>query len=104
MVFADCLEMKAIAGTVGVARGAVMAVKAGADVVLVSHTPALQIAALDALYEAVVAGEIAEERIDEVGAAHCGVEGRTVGGGSVRSRSSHRSDAGAGTDRCRFRR
>ncbi|HEY8529319.1 MAG TPA: beta-N-acetylhexosaminidase [Paenibacillaceae bacterium] len=65
VVFTDCLEMKAISGTVGVARGAVMAVKAGADVVLVSHTPALQIAALDALYEAVVAGEIAEERIDE---------------------------------------
>jgi len=65
VVFTDCLEMKAIAGTVGVARGAVMAVKAGADVVLVSHTPALQIAALDALYEAVVTGEIAEERIDE---------------------------------------
>jgi beta-N-acetylhexosaminidase len=65
VVFTDCLEMKAIADTVGVARGAVMAVQAGADVVLVSHTPALQKAALDALYEAVVAGEIAEERIDE---------------------------------------
>jgi beta-N-acetylhexosaminidase len=65
VVFTDCLEMKAIAGTVGVARGAVMAVKAGADVVLVSHTPALQKAALDALYEAVADGDIPEERIDE---------------------------------------
>lgn len=65
VVFTDCLEMKAISGTVGVARGAVMAVKAGADVVLVSHTPKLQKAALDALYDAVVDGEIPEERIDE---------------------------------------
>lgn len=65
VVFTDCLEMKAISDTVGVARGAVMAVKAGADVVLVSHTPALQTAAFDALHEAVVAGEIAEARIDE---------------------------------------
>lgn len=65
VVFTDCLEMKAISGTVGVARGAVMAVKAGADVVLVSHTPKLQKAALDALHDAVVDGEIPEERIDE---------------------------------------
>lgn len=64
VIFTDCLEMKAITDTVGVGAGAVLAVKAGADVVLVSHQLERQRTALDALYQAVVDGEISEERID----------------------------------------
>jgi beta-N-acetylhexosaminidase len=94
VVFTDCLEMKAIADTVGVARGAVMAVKAGADVVLVSHTPALQTAALDALYEAVVNGEIAEERIDESVRRIVGLKARQ----SAPAVSADRAGAGVGPD------
>jgi beta-N-acetylhexosaminidase len=63
VVATDCLEMKAISGTVGVGRGAVMAVKAGADLVLVSHTPELQLEALEAIYQAVLSGELSQEQI-----------------------------------------
>ncbi len=63
VIATDCLEMKAISGTVGVGRGAVMAVKAGADLVLVSHTPELQLEALEAIYQAVLTGELSRERI-----------------------------------------
>lgn len=65
VVVTDCLEMNAIAGTIGVARGAVEAVKGGADLVLVSHRLDRQIAALEAVHEAVLAGEIPLSRIDE---------------------------------------
>jgi beta-N-acetylhexosaminidase len=63
VIATDCLEMKAISGTVGVGQGAVMAVKAGADLVLVSHTPELQLEALEAIYQAVLTGELSRERI-----------------------------------------
>ncbi|MDF2939328.1 MAG: beta-glucosidase-like glycosyl hydrolase [Paenibacillaceae bacterium] len=63
VIATDCLEMKAISGTVGVGRGAVLAVKAGADLVLVSHTPELQLEALEGLYQAVLSGELPQERI-----------------------------------------
>jgi len=65
VVVTHCLEMNAIAGTIGVARGAVEAGKGGAGLVLVSHRLDRQIAALEAVYEAVLAGEIPESRIDE---------------------------------------
>jgi beta-N-acetylhexosaminidase len=64
VIITDCLEMKAISETVGVGRGAVLAVKAGVDLVLVSHRLDRQIEVLEALYEAVRSGEIPEERID----------------------------------------
>lgn len=65
MIVTDCLEMKAISDTVGIARGAVMAVKAGADLVLVSHRFDRQLEALEALYEAVMSGEIDKPRVDD---------------------------------------
>lgn len=65
VVVTDCLEMNAISETIGVARGAVEAVKGGADLILVSHRLDRQIAALEAVYEAVLAGEIPASRIDE---------------------------------------
>lgn len=65
VIATDCLEMNAISKTVGVGRGAVLAVKAGADLVLVSHRLELQLEALEALYEAVLSGEIPQERIVE---------------------------------------
>ncbi|RAU97112.1 glycoside hydrolase family 3 protein [Paenibacillus sp. YN15] len=63
VIATDCLEMKAISGTVGVGRGAVLAVKAGADLVLVSHTPELQLEALEALYQAVLSGDLPQDRV-----------------------------------------
>ncbi|WP_409341572.1 beta-N-acetylhexosaminidase [Paenibacillus sp. MBLB4367] len=64
VVVTDCLEMNAIAGTIGVAEGAVQAVEAGADLILVSHRFDRQLAALEALREAVLSGRISEVRID----------------------------------------
>jgi beta-N-acetylhexosaminidase len=64
VIVTDCLEMKAISETVGIGRGAVMAIQAGADLVLVSHRLDRQIEALEALYQAVLSGEISEARID----------------------------------------
>jgi len=65
LVMTDCMEMDAIVDTVGTARGAVEAVRAGADAVLVSHSPERQRRAIDAVVEAVERGEIPERRIDE---------------------------------------
>ncbi len=65
VIVTDCLEMNAISGTIGVARGAVDAIKAGADLILVSHRVSRQTAALEAVMEAVMTGEISEARIDE---------------------------------------
>jgi beta-N-acetylhexosaminidase len=65
VIVTDCLEMNAISETIGVARGAVEAIKAGADLVLVSHRIVRQKAALEAVMEAVMTGEISEARIDE---------------------------------------
>ncbi|XID95489.1 beta-N-acetylhexosaminidase [Paenibacillaceae bacterium WGS1546] len=65
VIVTDCLEMNAVSETIGVARGAVEAVKAGADLILVSHRASRQTAALEAVLEAVMTGEIPESRIDE---------------------------------------
>jgi beta-N-acetylhexosaminidase len=63
IIITDCLEMNAISKTVGVGRGAVQAVQAGADIVLVSHRADRQRAALEAIRAAVAEGEIAPETI-----------------------------------------
>jgi beta-N-acetylhexosaminidase len=65
VIVTDCLEMNAISEMFGVARGAVEAIKAGADLVLVSHRIDRQKAALEAVMEAVMTGEIPEIRIVE---------------------------------------
>lgn len=61
----DCLEMNAISETVGVGRGAVESLKAGADMVMVSHRLDRQMAAVNAIWEAVRSGELSEERVNE---------------------------------------
>lgn len=65
VVVTDCLEMDAIDRQYGPGKGAVMALKAGADMVLVSHTYEKQAAALKAVEEAAVSGELPVSRIEE---------------------------------------
>lgn len=65
LIVTDCLEMDAIADTVGTPQGAVEAIEAGADAVLVSHTVETQKRAIDAVLDAVDRGRIPESRIDE---------------------------------------
>lgn len=65
VIVTDCLEMNAISETVGVGAGAVQAVQAGADLILVCHRMDRQVEAIEAVTAAVLAGEIDESRIDE---------------------------------------
>jgi beta-N-acetylhexosaminidase len=58
VIISDCLEMEAISGTVGTARGAVLALRAGIDLVLVSHTYALQQTSIHMVHEALRTGEL----------------------------------------------
>jgi beta-N-acetylhexosaminidase len=65
VIVTDCLEMKAVADRWGVARAAVLAARAGADVLLICHTWARQKEAFDALKLAVQTGELPEARVEE---------------------------------------
>ena len=65
VVFTDCLEMGAIASGVGTVAGAVKAIHAGADIVLVSHTEALQSETVQALQGAVQNGTLTVARLEQ---------------------------------------
>jgi beta-N-acetylhexosaminidase len=61
----DCMEMKAIADHWGAGESAVLAALAGIDIILFSHTRAMQQDAYDALLEAARTGRLSPERIDQ---------------------------------------
>lgn len=65
LIITDCMEMNAIAGTFGTIEGAVMAIEAGSDMVLISHTLDKQKSAIEEVIKAVKAGRITEERINQ---------------------------------------
>ena len=65
LILTDCLEMKAIADMYGTAKGALMAIKAGADLCDISHTLSYQLEALELIEKAVLDGEISIAEIDE---------------------------------------
>ncbi len=65
VIVTDALEMDAIAETIGIANGAVEAIQAGADNVLIGHLPDEQLKALKRVEEAVHNEEISFERIRE---------------------------------------
>lgn len=65
VIVTDCLEMKAISEGIGVGAGAVEALKAGADLILVSHRLDRQLEAYHALEQAVLTGEISEDRLND---------------------------------------
>jgi beta-N-acetylhexosaminidase len=58
VVTTDCLEMNAISKTIGTPRGAVEALKAGVDIIMISHSYELQKQSLEAIYQAVQSGEV----------------------------------------------
>jgi beta-N-acetylhexosaminidase len=63
--FTDCLQMKAIADTIGTARAAVRAIAAGVDCALISHSLDVARAARDAIVDAVERGELTREGLAE---------------------------------------
>jgi len=65
LVVTDDLEMKGVADGWGAAKAALLSLKAGVDCPLICHTLETQVEAVRAIRDAVAAGEITEERIDE---------------------------------------
>lgn len=65
LILSDDLEMRAAASRDPVGRLAVEAVKAGADMVLICHTPEKQREAYDALLAAIKSGDIERNRLKE---------------------------------------
>jgi len=65
VVVTDALEMEAIADTIGIPTGALEALKAGADQLLVAHYPEEQMASINKIIKAVKNEEISEKRIRE---------------------------------------
>ncbi len=61
VIISDCMEMNAITKTVGAERGALMALQAGNDLVLVSHTYLLQKGSFATIQTAVENGELAPD-------------------------------------------
>ena len=61
--FTDCMEMDAIRMSVGTAEGAVRALIAGADCVLISHSLDLACESVDRIVEAVTSGRLTRERL-----------------------------------------
>lgn len=68
VVTTDCMEMKAIADNFGTGESAVLAMLAGVDIVLFSHTRELQEAAYEAMIEAAESGRVPEDMIDAANA------------------------------------
>lgn len=65
LILTDCMEMKAIDKYFTTEKAAVMAVKAGANLICISHTLEKQIRSINNIIEAVKNGEISEEAIDK---------------------------------------
>jgi beta-N-acetylhexosaminidase len=65
LIITDCLEMKGVAHGWGTPEAGVLAVLAGADILLCCHTWEIQLALRDALVKAVESGRISESRLDE---------------------------------------
>ncbi|RXJ02542.1 beta-N-acetylhexosaminidase [Anaerobacillus alkaliphilus] len=64
VVTTDCMEMNAIANTIGTATGAVQAIKAGVDLVMISHLHHLQREAIEELVKEVQNGGISLETLE----------------------------------------
>lgn len=65
VVMTDCMEMKAISNQYNMGEAAIMAIEAGNDIVLISHTYELQKEAISRVINAVHEGRISEERINK---------------------------------------
>lgn len=65
LVISDCLEMNAIKEYFGTAIGAKNAIKAGVDMIFISHTASLVVEAVKEIEKAVTSGEIPMSRIDD---------------------------------------
>ncbi|OBT71020.1 hypothetical protein VF21_10127 [Pseudogymnoascus sp. 05NY08] len=63
VIVCDCLEMDGVRATYGTEKGAVLAIKAGTDSIMVCHTMSAQAGAIEHVVQAVKQGEISQETI-----------------------------------------
>ncbi len=63
--FTDCMQMDAIAKGIGSSAGAVKALAAGADCVLISHSIDLAVETIDRIVAAVESGHLSRERLQQ---------------------------------------
>jgi beta-N-acetylhexosaminidase len=63
LIISDCLEMQAIVDTVGIARGSVMGLQAGLDLLLISHRYDRQLEGIAAVRTAVQDGTLASDTL-----------------------------------------
>lgn len=65
IIITDCMEMGAITNSFGTVEASLRAIKAGADIVLISHSYDQQKKAIEFLLKAAYNGEISDKRIDK---------------------------------------
>jgi beta-N-acetylhexosaminidase len=65
VVISDCLEMKAVANTIGVERGAVLALQAGTDLILISHHYEYQLGGINAIKAALQDGTLQPQTLEQ---------------------------------------
>jgi beta-N-acetylhexosaminidase len=68
VVISDCLEMKAVANTIGTERGAVLALQAGNDLILISHHYTHQLGSINAIKAALLDGTLQPHTLEQAAA------------------------------------
>lgn len=67
VIVTDCLEMNAVAAPYTPQRGALMALQAGADIVMICHTMQTQVGAIEETYVAIENGSLSLESLRQSG-------------------------------------
>lgn len=80
VVVTDCLEMDAVAEGPGVTEGAVKALEAGADVVMICHTYERHVEAIEGAYRAVEMGRLAVDDLRQSGTRIAKMKTQFAGG------------------------
>jgi len=65
MIITDCLEMDGIRSTYGTENGAVLALQAGSDSLMMCHTFDVHVASIKRVCEAVESGELSQSRLED---------------------------------------
>ncbi|RUP49128.1 glycoside hydrolase superfamily [Jimgerdemannia flammicorona] len=65
IIITDCLEMNAVANTIGTEKGALKALHAGNDVAMICHTYSRQLGALELIKQAVSSGDLSQSEIEK---------------------------------------
>lgn len=78
LIVSDCMEMEALANTVGTQQGTVKALQAGIDLVLVSHQYPLQRGSIEAIQAAVQNGIVSTERLHQAAERVLQLKARTI--------------------------